>query len=535
VTNSSHDPRGSRSHAGADDARGDLAYASRSARHPGYESQPGYHPQPGQPDYGTPGPRGGSHGGGARDGGAYGGSRDGGVYGGARDGGVYGGSRDDGVYGGSRDGGVYGGSRDGGVYGGARSQSGSGGSDRRPPNSGGPGTGRPRSGKPGGNGRKKKRSPLWTKVSITFGSVIMLAAVAGIIAVPTLLHQVAGEIKTGNYLADDTVSGASIDGAINMLLVGLDTRPDNSIGTRSDSIIIAHIPKNHQGVYLISIPRDTDADIPAYPKTHAAQVNLKINAAFQRGSMNGGGEAGGFDLLAKTIQKNYGIQFQGGAIVNFDGFTDIVKRLGGVDMYVDELTTSIHHGYVNGDRSQHAKPFNINPNTGVPKCPGNYSFDRTPLKCALPGVTPVQYKVGFQHLSAYDALDFVRCRDGLPYTDYDRQRHQQQFIKALMKGAYNKGMSDPTKLASFVSSISKAFTLVPGKASTEKWIFTLKAINPGSIVTIKTNNGKYVHYDGPAPDSRQALNADSMQLLRTVVSDKVDTFVATHPDWVANS
>jgi hypothetical protein len=26
-----------------------------------------------------------------------------------------------------------------------------------------------------------------------------------------------------------------------------------------------------------------------------------------------------------------------------------------------------------------------------------------------------------------------------------------------------------------------------------------------------------------------------MQLLRTVVSDKVDTFVATHPDWVANS
>ena len=54
-------------------------------------------------------------------------------------------------------------------------------------------------------------------------------------------------------------------------------------------------------------------------------------------------------------------------------------------------------------------------------------------------------------------------------------------------------------------------------------------------MTIKTNNGKYVHYDGPAPDSRQALNADSMQLLRTVVSDKVDTFVATHPDWVANS
>ena len=61
----------------------------------------------------------------------------------APDGGVYGGSRDGGVYGGSRDGGGYGGSRDGGVYGGARGLNGSGGSDRRPPNSGNRGTGRP--------------------------------------------------------------------------------------------------------------------------------------------------------------------------------------------------------------------------------------------------------------------------------------------------------------------------------------------------------------------------------------------------------
>ncbi len=375
---------------------------------------------------------------------------------------------------------------------------------------------------------------MWAKITVTLGSVILVAAAFGLVAVPTVLSQLAGAIKTENLLGD-SASGASIDGAINMLLVGLDTRPNDSIGTRSDTIIIAHIPKNHQGVYLISIPRDTDAHIPAFPKTHAAAANLKINAAFQRGSMNKGGEAGGFKLLADTIAKNYGITFQGGAIVNFTGFTDIVKKLGGVDMYVDELTTSIHHGYINGDRSQHAKPFNINPNTGVPRCPGKYSFDRTPLKCALPGVTPVQYKKGFQHLSAYDALDFVRCRDGLPYTDYDRQRHQQQFIKALLKEAYDKGMNDPTKLTSFLSSISKAFTFSQGNSSMEKWIFTLKSISPGSIVTIKTNNGKYVHYTGPAPDSRQALNADSMDLLKSVVDDKVDEFVAAHPDWVANS
>jgi LCP family protein required for cell wall assembly len=384
-------------------------------------------------------------------------------------------------------------------------------------------------------GGKKRKSPVWTKLSIVFGTVIMLAGLVGLVAVPTLLNQLAGSIDTENLLGDQGATGASIDGAINMLLVGLDTRPDNSIGTRSDSIIIAHIPKNHQGVYLVSIPRDTDAMIPANPATGFGGGHYKINAAFLFGSQHKGGETGGFQLLAKTIKQDYGITFNGGAIVNFNGFTDIVTKLGGVDMYVDELTTSIHHGYVDGDPSKHAKPYKINPNTGVPECPRGYTFDASPLKCALPGVTPVQYKKGFQHLSAYDALDFVRCRDGLPYTDYDRQRHQQQFIKALLKEAYDKGMSDPTKLKGFLDSISKAFIFDKGSASLTNWIFTLKNINPSSIVTIKTNDGKYVHYTGPAPDSRQALNADSMQLLHDIQTDTVDTFIANHSDWVANS
>ena len=62
--------------------------------------------------------------------------------------------------------------------------------------------------------------------------------------------------------------------------------------------------------------------------------------------------------------------------------------------------------------------------------------------------------------------------------------------------------------------------------------------HPGSIITIKTNDGQFVNY--PASDSRQALNADSLQLLAavrgdTVGTDKVGDFVNIHPDWVAQS
>lgn len=381
----------------------------------------------------------------------------------------------------------------------------------------------------------RRKTPLWAKIVLVLGSLALIVTGAGLISVPLLTSQLERAIPTQDLLGSEVVPGASIDGAITMLLVGVDTRPGDAIGTRADSIMIAHIPASHDRVYLLSLPRDTNALIPPFAKADFDGGNYKINSAFYFGSRNKRGYAGGFELLALTIKKNYGITFNGGAIINFDGFTDIVTKLGGVDMYVDELTTSIHHGYINGDRSQHATPYNINPNTGVPRCPHGYTFDRSPLKCALPGVTPVQYQKGFQHLSAYDALDYVRCRDGLVGTDYARQRHQQQFVKALLKKAYDQGMSDPFKLKSFLTAIAKAFIFDKGGAPLDDWIFTLKNINPSSLVTIKTNNGQYVRYTGPAPDSRQALDEASTALLSAVRNDTVGEFVAAHPTWVAKS
>jgi len=227
-------------------------------------------------------------------------------------------------------------------------------------------------------------------------------------------------------------------------------------------------------------------------------------------------------LTAATIKAMTGISFNSALIVNFDGFSDIVTKLGGVTMYVDEQTMSLHHGYITGHPDQHAAPWVINP-------------DGTPNH-RIPGTTPVIYKKGTQHLSAYEALDYVRCRDFLPFTDYDRQRHQQQFIKALLQEAYDQGISNPLKIDEFLKPLSKAFIFDPGSGlKLSDWIFTLKGIQPSAVVTIKTNNGVFVHYTGPATDDRQALSADSMTLLQDVKDDHVDDFIASHPDWVSQS
>jgi LCP family protein required for cell wall assembly len=391
---------------------------------------------------------------------------------------------------------------------------------------------------------RKHRSPLWAKLVVVLGAIIMLGSLSGVFVVRGALGQIDAALPQTDLLGSQgqgatTFTGNSIKGPINVLLVGVDTRPTGNIGSHADTMIIAHIPATHDHVYLISIPRDTSVMIPPDKATHFGGGSYKINAAFTFGSQGNGGESGGFQLLAETIKQTWGITFNGGAIVNFGGFESIVKKLGGVDMYVDEDTWSIHHGYTGGNPDNHAKPFNIDPN-GIPKCTHG-TFDSDPVRCAIPGVMPVEYKKGFQHLSAYQALDFVRCRDGLVGTDYARQRHQQQFIKAVLTEGFHKGFGNPTKLLGFVKSIGAAFNFDRNGVSLSDWIFTLKGITPDSMITIKTNDGGYVHYAGPARDSRQSLNAASLELFADIRDDKgagddkVQSFLAKHADWVAKS
>ncbi|HEU0240962.1 MAG TPA: LCP family protein [Micromonosporaceae bacterium] len=392
-------------------------------------------------------------------------------------------------------------------------------------------------------GTTRHRSPLWAKLLVVLGALVLVGGVGAMGVVKLELHQIDHAVTKENLLGSVAApfTGSTVNGPLNILLVGSDQRPTETDGGHADTIIIVHIPASHDRAYLISIPRDTGVRIPAFKPSNFPGDSNKINAAFVFGSQNGAGDAGGFQLLAATIKQNFGITFNGGAIVDFNGFTDILKKLGGVNMYVDETTYSIHFG-VNIKTGKPAVPYHINPNTGVPYCQPGYTFDKNPLQCALPGTRPNVYKIGNQHLTPSQALDYVRARDGLVGTDYARQRHQQQFIKAVVQEAYDQGLSDPFKLQSFIGSLGKAL-VIDSRISVTDWIFTLKGITPSALVAIKTNDGQTVDYDGSAGSiagSVQSLNADSKKLLAAVVADKTATddniglFLQTHQDWAAN-
>jgi anionic cell wall polymer biosynthesis LytR-Cps2A-Psr (LCP) family protein len=262
--------------------------------------------------------------------------------------------------------------------------------------------------------------------------------------------------------------------------------------------------------------------IPAYDngKVPYAGGKNKINAAFAYGSRGLTGKAAqahGFELLALTVRKLTGITPDAGAIIDFQGFEQVVRVLGKVCMYVDETTTSIHVGHTADGRT--AKPYVTHPD-------GTIAYK-------VPGVTPNVYTKGNHCFTPAEALDFVRQRDLLANADYDygRQRHQQQFLKAVLKAVVHDGLTSPTRLPGLLSAVGKAMTVDDGGIPLQDWAFAMRNVDPDQLVIVKTNDGHFNSRTVPGVGSVEILDGTSRQLLQAVRSDTVGTFLRANPTW----
>jgi LCP family protein required for cell wall assembly len=371
------------------------------------------------------------------------------------------------------------------------------------------------------------RDPRWARIFIALGLLLILISGVGLTAGRFLTARYTGGVQQAHLLgkaaaprpaADGpTPARTRIDGPINLLLVGIDERAnDPAGGARSDSIIIVHIPANHDRAYLISIPRDSRVEIPPYGKTGYPGGTDKINAAFAYGFAGPGGRAGGFELLALTINQLTGIRFDAGMIINFDGLRAVVDAIGGVGMCVDEETTSVHVGQ--DATGKIAAPYQLIPP------------DYHPLP--IHGVRPQVYHIGCQPLAGWQALDYVRQRELIPDGDYGRQRHQQQLITALVKKIANAGMlTDPLATDRALLAIGSAVTFDGNGVSLPDWIFMLKNIEPNAITMVKTNGGQYNTQVVDGQDF-EFLTDTTAGLFAAIRDDTLDAFVIAHPDWI---
>ncbi|WP_238007259.1 LCP family protein [Dactylosporangium sp. AC04546] len=383
----------------------------------------------------------------------------------------------------------------------------------------------------GGVARRKgrgRRDPLWARILVVVGSLLMISAGTTFVLKDVVFGYATRSVHKEDLLPAEQGKRASVSGAKNILLIGIDPRPNQNPtdSIRSDSILILHIPASHDMAFLISIPRDTWVSIPKYSngKQTFNGGKDKINGAFAAG---GNGLTGkdqrkhGTTLLAQTIKQNWGVTFDAAAIIDFVGFQEVVKVLGGVDMYVDQRTVSVHNG--TDAQGNHKVPFEQRDN-------GSGGTTLIPIK----GVTPKVYEVGFQHLAAWEALDFVRQRETLPNSDYDRQRHQQQFIKALLKKIASKEvLGNPSKLNSVLSVVGSAMTIDTGPIGLDDWIFAMRGIDGDRLLTLKTNNGGF-HASTEHPGA-EALDQTTLELLAAVRDKNVPAFVTANPSIVSSS
>jgi polyisoprenyl-teichoic acid--peptidoglycan teichoic acid transferase len=184
---------------------------------------------------------------------------------------------------------------------------------------------------------------------------------------------------------------------VNFLLIGSDRRPGGSF--RTDTMVIAILRPNDGQVSLISIPRDLWVSIPGWE-------NQRINTAYQHGiSVDYPG--GGPGLLKDTILYNLGIRIDHTAMVEFDGFRQIVDTLGGVDVPVSCAYTDWHL---------------IDPSYD-PENENNWA-----LYTNGPGLI---------HMDGDLALWYARSRQ--KSNDFDRGRRQQEVLRALFTQALQAG------------------------------------------------------------------------------------------------
>src|SRR5690348_11311656 len=117
---------------------------------------------------------------------------------------------------------------------------------------------------------RRRRAPLWTRLAVATGAMLMVVSGGSVLAGRLLLARYAGDITHDGGLGTAAVTaprgGTTIEGPINLLLVGIDERADQK-GARADSIIIAHVPASHDTVYFASVPRDTRVTIPPHDAT----------------------------------------------------------------------------------------------------------------------------------------------------------------------------------------------------------------------------------------------------------------------------
>src|SRR5579875_2996429 len=235
------------------------------------------------------------------------------------------------------------------------------------------------------------------------------------------------------------------DGAIDILLVGMDSRTDahgnplsaqelatlragDETATNTDTIILVRVPNHGKSATAISIPRDSYVLAPGLCKTKINGVYGQVREEKRVSLVQSGvpeteaearGTEAGREALIKTVADLTGVTVDHYAEIGLLGFALITDALGGVDVCLKE-----------------------------------------PVYEPLSGA---DFPAGWQKLNGPQALSFVRQRHDLPRGDLDRVVRQQVVMASLAHQVISaKTLSSPARLEKLQQAIQRSVVLSSG-------------------------------------------------------------------------
>lgn len=172
--------------------------------------------------------------------------------------------------------------------------------------------------------KKNKKMGLPTKLILWFFGILVLLALLAVIYLGFKIFSVGGSIhnpldRDKSSLRDKDVNLDDGD-PFTVALFGVDSdakRDAEGGGQRSDTVMVLSINPQKKTTEIVSIPRDTQAEIVGKGTTE------KINHAYAYG---------GPDMAVKSVENLLNVPIDHYATIDMDGMQDMIDTVGGINV-----------------------------------------------------------------------------------------------------------------------------------------------------------------------------------------------------------
>ncbi len=281
-----------------------------------------------------------------------------------------------------------------------------------------------------------------------FGIAVTVVVVSALAVGGIAAWDIGRQVRTVHLDNEDAVGDlpeiSAIDGGVNLLLIGSDSRANSTYSygedpesELNDVNILLHISQDHSNAVAISFPRDLYVEIPECDDgdggTNGPVRSARINTALLTG---GGSAKAGLACAVKTVENLTGLTIPFAAEISFDGVIEMSNAIGGVPVCVAQPIEDEH--------------------------------------------TELFLPAGTHELEGMDALKFLRTRYGVgDGSDITRISSQQVFLSSLVRKVKSSStLTDVTKLYGLAGAAVRNMTFSESLNSVDTMVQIAKALAP---------------------------------------------------------